>query len=118
MGTILVGTASWADKSLLDSKLSYPKEANTAEARLRFYATHFSLVEVDSSYYALPAPQAADLWAKRTPSSFVFDLKAFRLFTQHHPRLAAIGCRGFSPTRSCCPRSAAVLRPGWPPPSP
>ena len=49
MGDILVGTASWADKSLLDSKLFYPKEANTAEARLRYYATHFSLVEVDSS---------------------------------------------------------------------
>ena len=83
MGDILVGTASWADKSLLDSRLFYPKEANTAEARLRYYATHFSLVEVDSSYYALPAPQVAELWAQRTPAAFVFDLKAFRLFTQH-----------------------------------
>jgi uncharacterized protein YecE (DUF72 family) len=82
MGDIL-GTASWADKSLLNSKLFYPKEANTAEARLRYYATHFPLVEVDSSYYALPAPQVAELWAQRTPAAFVFDLKAFRLFTQH-----------------------------------
>jgi uncharacterized protein YecE (DUF72 family) len=52
MSVILVGTASWADKSLVDSKLFYPKEAKTAESRLRYYASHFSLVEVDSSYYA------------------------------------------------------------------
>jgi uncharacterized protein YecE (DUF72 family) len=83
MGDILVGTASWADKSLLDSRLFYPKEAKSAEARLRYYATHFSLVEVDSSYYAMPAPRVAELWAERTPVSFVFDLKAFGLFTQH-----------------------------------
>jgi|SRR6266566_4917302 len=83
MGDILVGTASWADKSLLDSRRFYPKEAKTAEARLRYYATHFALVEVDSSYYAIPAPQVAEFWAQRTPQSFVFDLKAFRIFTQH-----------------------------------
>ena len=61
MGDILVGTASWADKSLLDSRLFYPKQANTAEARLGYYATHFSLVEVDSSHYAMPAPRVAEL---------------------------------------------------------
>src|SRR5215470_2346337 len=83
MGDILIGTASWADKSLLDSKLFYPKEARTAESRLRYYAETFRLVEVDSSYYALPAPQVAELWAQRTPESFVFDIKAFRIFTQH-----------------------------------
>jgi uncharacterized protein YecE (DUF72 family) len=83
MSVILVGTASWADKSLVDSKLFYPKEAKTAESRLRYYASHFSLVEVDSSYYAIPAPQVAELWAERTRKAFVFDIKAFRLFTQH-----------------------------------
>ena len=62
---------------------SIPRRPRAAEARLRYYATHFSLVEVDSSYYAMPAPQVAELWAHRTPASFVFDLKAFRLFTQH-----------------------------------
>jgi len=83
MGDILVGTASWADKSLLDSKLFYPKETKSAESRLRYYADHFPLVELDSSYYALPAPQVAELWAQRTPEHFVFDIKAFRVFTQH-----------------------------------
>jgi len=83
MGDILVGTASWADKSLVDSRLFYPREAKSAEARLRYYSTHFPLVEVDSSYYALPAPPVAQLWAERTPPAFIFDVKAFRLFTQH-----------------------------------
>src|SRR6476660_5135901 len=83
MSQILVGTASWADKSLLDSGLFYPKQAKTAEARLRHYSTQSPMVEVDSSYYALPAPQVAQLWAERTPETFVFDIKAFRIFTQH-----------------------------------
>jgi len=83
MGDILVGTASWADKSLVDSKLFYPKETKTSEARLRHYATNFRLVEIDSAYYALPAPSVVQLWAQRTPETFVFDIKAFRIFTQH-----------------------------------
>jgi uncharacterized protein YecE (DUF72 family) len=55
----------------------------TAEARLRYYADEFPLVEVDSTYYALPSARNAALWAKRTPETFVFDVKAFRLLTQH-----------------------------------
>ena len=81
--TILVGTASWTDKSLIECGRFYPKEARTAEARLRHYASQFPLVEVDSSYYAIPAPTTAQLWAERTPPGFVFDVKAFRLFTGH-----------------------------------
>src|ERR1700693_2524150 len=82
MGEILVGTASWAE-SLRDRGLFSPSKAKTAEARRRYYSTHFPLVEVDSSYYAMPAPQVAQLWAERSPDTFVFDIKAFRIFTQH-----------------------------------
>ena len=52
--TILVGTASWPDKSLVDSGKFYPPDATSPEARLRCYASQFPLVEVDSSYYAMP----------------------------------------------------------------
>ena len=41
------------------------------------------MVEVDSSYYAMPVPATAQLWAERTPAHFVFNVKAFRLFTGH-----------------------------------
>ncbi|MBU1439710.1 MAG: DUF72 domain-containing protein, partial [Gammaproteobacteria bacterium] len=80
---ILVGTASWTDKTLLDCGRFYPKEAKTPEARLRYYASVFPLVEVDSSYYAIPTPTNAHNWAARTPEQFVFNIKAFRLFTGH-----------------------------------
>jgi uncharacterized protein YecE (DUF72 family) len=80
---ILVGTASWTDKTLIACKRFYPPEARTAEARLRFYATRFPMVEVDSSYYAMPSPANSQLWAERTPDDFIFNIKAFRLFTGH-----------------------------------
>jgi uncharacterized protein YecE (DUF72 family) len=83
MANLLVGTASWTDKTLVDSGLFYPASAKTPQQRLRFYASKFPVTEVDSSYYALPAPQTAQLWVERTPPGFVFDVKAFRLFTGH-----------------------------------
>ena len=78
---VLVGTASWSDKSLIASKKFYPREASTPEGRLRFYATQFPLVEVDTSYYAIPLAQTAQAWADRTPARFTLNMKAFRLFT-------------------------------------
>jgi len=81
--SILVGTASWTDKTLIDCGRFYPGDVRTPEARLRYYASVFPLVEVDSSYYAIPAPANAQHWAERTPAGFVFDVKAFRLFTGH-----------------------------------
>ena len=81
--TILVGTASWTDKSLIDSGKFYPGDATSAEDRLRYYASQFPMVEVDSSYYAIPAPQTAQLWAERTPRTFTFNVKAFRALTGH-----------------------------------
>ena len=81
--TVLIGTASWTDNSLIACGRFYPKEARTAEARLRYYASQFPLVEVDASYYAMPSPSTAQLWAERTPHGFVMNVKAFRLFTGH-----------------------------------
>ncbi len=82
MGQILIGTASWTDRTLIASGW-YPPEASTPEKRLRFYARQFPLVEVDATYYALPAEQTATTWTERTPAGFTFNIKAFSLFTQH-----------------------------------
>jgi uncharacterized protein YecE (DUF72 family) len=89
MGDVRVGTASWTDRTLLESGW-YPPEADTPDKRLRFYARQFPLVEVDSTYYALPAEQTATAWAARTPPGFTFNIKAFSLFTQHPTRVAAL----------------------------
>ena len=82
MGKIRVGTAGWTDKTLVDSGW-YPDDASNPEKRLKYYASQFPLVEVDSVYYALPAEQTAAAWAARTPDGFSFNIKAFSLFTQH-----------------------------------
>ena len=71
MTNIRVGTASWADPSLVKSGKFYPTSAKSPEDRLRHYARNFSLVEVDSSYYAIPATQMTTLWAQRTPETFI-----------------------------------------------
>jgi len=84
MGQIRVGTCSWTDPTLIASRRFYPEWAKSAEDRLRFYAGQFPVVEVDSSYYAMPSEDTARLWVERTPDDFIFDVKAFRLFT-HHP---------------------------------
>jgi uncharacterized protein YecE (DUF72 family) len=89
MGQVGVGTASWTDRTLLESGW-YPPEADTPERRLRYYARQFGLVEVDATYYALPAEQTAGAWAARTPAGFTFNVKAFSLFTQHPTRIAAL----------------------------
>ncbi len=90
MSPILVGTASWTDKHLIESGRFYTPEVKTPEERLRFYAEHFPVVEVDSSYYALPSASNAILWSERTPAGFVFDIKACRLFTQHQTPPASL----------------------------
>jgi uncharacterized protein YecE (DUF72 family) len=89
MGEIEVGTASWTDRTLIESGW-YPPEASTPEKRLRYYARQFPLVEVDATYYALPNRQTATAWVERTPESFTFNIKSFSLFTQHPTRVSAL----------------------------
>lgn len=90
MPEIRIGTASWTDKSLIASQRFYPRGCSSAEARLRFYATRFPMVEVDSSYYAMPSRGNSVLWVERTPPDFQFNVKAFRLFTGHQTPVAAL----------------------------
>src|SRR5260221_7093725 len=89
MGQVRVGTVSWTDRTLIESGW-YPPEADKPDKRLRYYARQFPLVEVDATYYALPAGQTAAAWAARTPAGFTFNVKAFRLFTQHPTPVAAL----------------------------
>ena len=80
---VVVGTCSWTDKTLIDAGTFYPESDMSAEGRLRYYADRFPIVEVDSTYYAPPSEKVAGLWVERTPADFIFDVKAFRLLTQH-----------------------------------
>jgi uncharacterized protein YecE (DUF72 family) len=81
---IRIGTCSWADEAL--SKYYYPPGLPAGE-RLAHYAREFDTVEVDSTYYRLPAEQMVERWAERTPDGFVMHVKAFALMTRHPTKL-------------------------------
>ena len=87
MAEIRIGTCSWADEAL--SKHWYPKGLPAGE-RLGYYAQHFDTVEVDSTYYRLPAEEMVQRWAERTPEGFVMHVKAFGLMTRHPVKLEAL----------------------------
>jgi uncharacterized protein YecE (DUF72 family) len=62
----------------------------SAEARLRYYASVFDVVEVNASYYAIPDARITARWVERTPPGFVFHVKAFAPMTGHRARLEAL----------------------------
>ena len=80
-GRVMFGTASWTDPTMTAPGVFYPRGLNTAEERLRYYASQFPVVEVDATYYALPNKRTAEAWVERTPKEFVFDIKAHALMT-------------------------------------
>jgi len=83
---ILLGSCSWADRTLVHDADWYPRRTMSAEQRLRYYAARFPITEIDSTYYAPPSEHQASLWAERTPAGFCFDVKAYSLLTGHPTR--------------------------------
>jgi len=79
-GRILVGTASWSDPGFVERW--YPKKMPAGE-RLGWYAQHFDLVEVNSTFYSVPEPRMVERWCAATPNDFTFDVKLHQLFSFH-----------------------------------
>jgi uncharacterized protein YecE (DUF72 family) len=79
-GKILVGTASWSDPGFVERW--YPKKMPAGD-RLPWYAQHFELVEVNSTFYSVPEPRMVDRWCAATPEGFTFDVKLHQLFSFH-----------------------------------
>jgi len=79
-GKILVGTASWSDPGFVERW--YPKKMPAGE-RLGWYAQHFELVEVNSTFYSVPEPRMVERWCAATPDDFTFDVKLHQLFSFH-----------------------------------
>jgi uncharacterized protein YecE (DUF72 family) len=79
-GKILVGTASWSDPGFVERW--YPKKLPAAD-RLAWYAQHFELVEVNSTFYSVPEPRMVERWCAATPDDFSFDVKLHQLFSFH-----------------------------------
>lgn len=79
-GNILVGTASWSDPGFVERW--YPKGMKAGE-RLGWYAQHFDMVEVNSTFYAVPEPRMVGRWSATTPDEFTFDVKLHQLLSRH-----------------------------------
>jgi uncharacterized protein YecE (DUF72 family) len=60
----------------------YPKGLRRDE-RLPWYAQHFRLVEVNSTFYAFPKVETTRKWPEQTPRNFVFDIKLPKLLSWH-----------------------------------
>jgi uncharacterized protein YecE (DUF72 family) len=54
-----------------------------AGERLGWYAQHFELVEVNSTFYSVPEPRMVERWCAATPDGFTFDVKLHQLFSFH-----------------------------------
>ena len=79
-GRILVGTASWTDPGFVEHW--YPKGMPAAD-RLAWYAEQFQMVEINSTFYAVPDPRMIERWCRSTPDGFVFDVKLHQLLSRH-----------------------------------
>jgi uncharacterized protein YecE (DUF72 family) len=79
-GQILVGTASWSDPGFVERW--YPPKLPTGD-RLPWYAQHFEMVEVNSTFYAVPEMRLVERWTRATPDDFTFHIKLHRLLSRH-----------------------------------
>lgn len=74
---IYVGLTGWGDHDSL-----YPAGIS-ARDKLHAYASHFPVVEVDSSFYAIPSETQVRKWSVNTPNGFKFIVKAYQGMTGH-----------------------------------
>jgi len=74
---IYIGLTGWGDHPSLYS------EHSTTKDKLFNYSAHFPIVEVDTSFYAIPPEKNVRKWCQETPSNFQFILKAYQGITGH-----------------------------------
>jgi uncharacterized protein YecE (DUF72 family) len=84
---MLAGTSGYSYKEWLGS--FYPEKLPAAEM-LRYYAGHFATVEINNTFYRMPAEAMLARWAEEVPANFAFTLKAPRRIT-HEKRLREAG---------------------------
>lgn len=89
MERVFIGISAWSEKTLVESGF-YPREVKTPADRLKYYAQSFPIAEIDSSYHFFPTRRNLDLWLENTPPGFIFDVRAFSLFTQHPTPLGSL----------------------------
>ena len=74
---IYIGVTGWGDHDTLYPPTIKPKD------KLAEYSSHFPVVEVDASFYAVQPIRNAEKWVNETPESFRFVVKAYQGMTGH-----------------------------------
>jgi uncharacterized protein YecE (DUF72 family) len=82
-----IGTSGWHYEHWRDR--FYPGELPKAKW-LEFYASRFTTVELNNSFYRLPSEAAFTNWHQSTPGNFTFAVKVSRFIT-HIKRLRNTG---------------------------
>src|SRR5208282_3112575 len=72
MHPVRIGTCGWSYKEW--AGVFYPAALPAGEF-LTFYAEHFPVVEVDSTFYRAPTPRMVEGWRDKTPVGFSLSLK-------------------------------------------
>ena len=80
---VLAGTSGFSYK---EWKGSFYPEKQPADEMLSFYASRFSTVEINATFYRMPTEKQLLSWAGQVPDTFTFVLKAPQRIT-HHKRL-------------------------------
>ena len=81
-----LGTQGWNHPAWVGP--FYPPSTR-ARHMLRMYARAFGTVEVDSTFYAIPAEVIVHSWLESVPEGFLFSLKVPQEIT-HERRLVAV----------------------------
>lgn len=77
MTLIYIGLTGWGDHPTVYS------EVTSAKDKLFDYSGHFPIVELDTSFYAIPSVHNVEKWCKDTPDNFRFIVKAYQGMTGH-----------------------------------
>ena len=75
---VFIGTSGWSYKHW--QGVFYPKDL-AADKWLEYYSRYFKTVEINNSFYRLPAAKTFRSWYKQTPRDFIFSVKASRFIT-------------------------------------
>lgn len=74
---IYIGLTGWGDHPAVYSSVT------SARDKLFDYSGHFPIVELDTSFYAIPSIENVEKWCKETPDNFKFVVKAYQGMTGH-----------------------------------
>ena len=83
MSNILIGTASWTDKSLIASGRFYPRSATPQRKGCATTRRSFRLSRWTAATTRCRSPRLHSFGPNARQQNFTFNIKAFRLFTGH-----------------------------------